>query len=818
TLAAFLTFLIVRLSNPDLWHPSFGGEKPMDFAYFNAVLRSTIFPPLDPWYAGGYLNYYYFGFNIVGAPVLLLGLLPSIAYNLIIPTLFALTGIAAFSVAFNVVAGWRVRVRSRVVASYEDEEDAEREPVLQRLGNPYLAGIAALLLAVVFGNLDTVRVFGTGLAQSGGYSTPTGLQDFLINEYATSHEGQQPDAETMFALMQRAEANSLSDRVRYEFHNSTYLLSSIKDGIVSMAAGNPLQIGTNRWYWAPTRVLAETPGVEGNAITEMPFFTFLYGDLHAHMINMPMLLLIMVFLLNEVTLAPNDKRRTSERVIGLMLGAGAVGLVRATNSWDWPAFLVLGTLGVAFAWWLRWRTLNRRSVINFLTRVGGFVAFSFFASLPFTTWYSAIYSSVSMWEGGRTPLWAYFDIHGLFLFLIFSLLLWETARWLKSTPVRALRGKWTFLMVAFVIMIAAVVIIVVLTMASYQVTLITVPLLAWIGILFFRPGQSRIMQYVLALTGLGLGVTLGVEFIVVDGDIGRQNTVFKFYIQAWLLFSVVGGAAFAWVIQSSFYWSNKLRTSWMMIAALLVTIAAFYPLMASRSKAVDRMMPGRTFRFDSRNYLQLYPQYIEYLRLQDMPFTLDGMDYMRYAVHYEGDPAVLEQFPDRAPFALNDDYNMIRWLQENIQGTPIIIEGQAAAEYRFGSRVSIYTGLPSVIGWNWHQRQQRTFDPMPRLVQQRVANVNAFYSTMDIPTAWNILQHYDVSYIIVSTLEQAYYLPVALAKFDQMADVGLLQVVYHHGEATVYRVNKDAVLDAAAFSNAGIGTAPFDQAIPQEVG
>ncbi|MBC7814765.1 MAG: hypothetical protein H7175_26650, partial [Burkholderiales bacterium] len=177
TLAAFLTFLIVRLSNPDLWHPSFGGEKPMDFAYFNAVLRSTIFPPLDPWYAGGYLNYYYFGFNIVGAPVLLLGLLPSIAYNLIIPTLFALTGIAAFSVAFNVVAGWRVRVRSRVVASYEDEEDAEREPVIQRLGNPYLAGIAALLLAVVFGNLDTVRVFGTGLAQSGGYSTPTGLQD-----------------------------------------------------------------------------------------------------------------------------------------------------------------------------------------------------------------------------------------------------------------------------------------------------------------------------------------------------------------------------------------------------------------------------------------------------------------------------------------------------------------------------------------------------------------------------------------------------------------------------------------------------------------
>ena len=194
TLALFLLLILVRLSNPDLWHPAKGGEKPMDFAYFNAVLRSTVFPPLDPWYAGGYINYYYYGFVIVGAPVLLLGMVPSFAYNLIVPTLFALTGIGAFSVAFNLVHAWRGR-----------RSDSKTDSPRRRMGNPWLAGFMALLLAVFFGNLDTVRVIGNGLAQLGGYEMPRGLQSYLIQEY-TEENGvpPPPDIQSEFARARRS--------------------------------------------------------------------------------------------------------------------------------------------------------------------------------------------------------------------------------------------------------------------------------------------------------------------------------------------------------------------------------------------------------------------------------------------------------------------------------------------------------------------------------------------------------------------------------------------------------------------------------------
>jgi uncharacterized membrane protein len=135
------------------------------------------------------------------------------------------------------------------------------------------------------------------------------------------------------------------------------------------------------------------------------------------------------------------------------------------------------------------------------------------------------------------------------------------------------------------------------------------------------------------------------------------------------------------------------------------------------------------------------------------------------------------------------EYAGIQFLQDNISGSPVIVEGHTT-EYRWGARYAIHTGLPSVSGWSWHTRQHNSLLD-GSIVEKRIQDLVDFYNTTDINFANKFLEKYNVQYIIVSGLERAYYSAEGIDKFTDMSKNGELKIVFGSGnadQATIYEV------------------------------
>ena len=668
-LLAFLLFLAIRLANPDLWHAWRGGEKPMDFAYLNAITRSTIMPPYDPWFAGGYLNYYYYGQFIIATMIRITGIIPSVAYNLAVPLVFALTAGAVYTLGYNIVA-LAMRARGAV-----------------KLGSaPVMFGIVAVVLALIAANVD-------GLIQvaSGFYDSAIRGQEFPAFD-----------------------------------------------------------------YWRSTRVFEREPG--GNEITEFPFFTFLYADLHAHMIAIPFAVMalglsIVVFLRSGMERLSRFESLAALVVLGVVLGS-----LRLINSWDYPTQLLFASgfiLVGEFLYGHRGKLVGIAQAVGKIAIVGviGYIVY-----LPFHQNFELFNNGVEL-SKFKTALWRYLLIHGLFVFAIGS---WIVVEWRQGTfrftdiyrklTVDYGYPTWSLALIVGAIGVAWIAVIFsypqFITVFAALTAAAVVAFTGWFAYIRRHSGQRYII-ITSALVLMALFIAAGVDLITVKNDIGRQNTIFKFYIQAWWLLAIAATYAIwrLWDIGALVTRRmSGVKTLWISAFAVLAVGVLVYPVMATDVRIDDRFNgigPG-----------------------------IDGEAYMDDAV-YRNRGMTLEFATDRPG---------IEWLRNHVEGAPVVVEAQWDL-YTWANRISIYTGLPTILGWDWHQTQQR--HEYRWEVQRRRAAINNFYTTRDVSEARNFLDEFGVRYVYVGELERGAYPVSGIEKFATAPELNLYPV-FIQGPVTIY--------------------------------
>ncbi len=688
----FCVFVAVRWLNPDLWHPVRGGEKPMDFAFLNAIARTTYFPPQDPWFAGGFINYYYFGFVLVSTAIHLTGIVPSVAYNLALGAWFAFLGLAVFGLMLGLLSGTAVR---------------------GQLGQrPVVGALLGCTFVAVIGNLGEARL----------------VLDALQAQSDLSFHSAIPGLEP--------------------------LVRSSHGLLTGLMAGKPLSIPPEWWYWNATRVISHPP-TEPGPITEFPWFTFLFGDLHAHLLALPYTTVVLTFVVCLVRQAPAAAGAARLTALGrALLLALVIGSLWPLNTWDLPTYTLLAAVGFGLQAWRRHTRMSAGVLTWTFAQVALVVGLGYLAFLPFHQHQRSAVGGLDIWTGSRTVLEDYLTLNGYFLFIITSALVADlllardlnpVARvtrvalrfWYRPVHMRRLHQRLvthnhTYTLGCWLLACAVVLVLTMWTIGlsaqALAIALITLGLLLLIrsprdhrG---SRPARATVLwQLSLSLIVVGLALTVTVEFVVLKYiDIGRMNTVFKFYLQAWVLLAVATAAALPQLLHHVAGFSPGWRSLWRGVFVALSCAAMLYPLLATRARVADR--------FD----ISVGP-------------TLDGMAFLDRAIYSDRDREL----------HLTYDAQAIRWIQSSVSGSPIFAEANTAPTlYGWGNRFAMFTGNPDVIGWDWHERQQRGAVPGD-LVSKRIQDIQGAYQSSDPMDAYRVFQRYGVRYFVVGELERAYF-------------------------------------------------------------
>ena len=824
---AYLLWVLVRMGNPDLWQPWFGGEKFMEFAFLNGILRSPTFPPVDPHFAGGFINYYYFGLYLVAYLVKLTGIYAEVAFNLAIPTIFALTVLNAFAVAYSALGqnrparSWKaLGTRLHPPPSAVDPNGAAHSPFQEPRLAPALDGPTEgsaegspgeierqmafapprvveedLLEIDLSGSASVQAMPGLDLGPQPGPQEAHPSPEAVVVEAARPGRKPGPPSEPAwtqglaaallapFFVAILGNLDGMAQVVRRLAQNSDSQFRSaipLLQPLVRAGDGLWLVLTTERRlppydFWEPSRVLP-------NTINEFPFWSFLFADLHPHLIGIPFAVLFLGLVLAVLRGHATDWRGEWRQAL-LLTGAFALllGTLASINLWELPTYFGLGVLAVAVSQHrgqgrLDWPLLGGFTLL--------FLAGAYLLFLPFFRHYVNVGASGVGLVREPDPLGRWLLIWGFFLFVLASWLLVEARRrprpgdarpnglerWL-SLALRCFdrlprllglqrrlvtRPSLGFLL-GITLLPLSLAAALVLALLDRWVLALCLPLLTLAGLLLWRRGRQADAGglFTALLTAIGFAILAGTQVVFLKdflqgGDWYRMNTLFKFFMQVWVLWGIAGAVALVRLFQAREGSRPGLgQRLWNGAFGLLLAASLAYPLLGTPAR-LDQRFPGWRPDFG----------------------TLNALDFMRQGIY---------RWPDESnPIELSYDWQAIQWLLENVRGNLVIAESSQLDYYRAGgTRVASLTGLSGISGM--HESEQRYGDE----VGARNALLNELWSTPDLARTRQILDELNVALIYVGQLERHQH-PQAVDKFQRMAEQGQLVPIYRNPRVVIY--------------------------------
>ncbi len=463
----------------------------------------------------------------------------------------------------------------------------------------------------------------------------------------------------------------------------------------------PFSFPNAYWYPNATRFIYHT-------IHEFPIYSWTVADLHGHVLDIPVVLLIIAVLLSLFTKLqnPNNTSQTKSKnkiakkintlnfknwklfgILNMDLGyLILIGFLLAvaymTNAWDGGIYLILTSLVLFY--------LNAQKEINyksfFASVVFVLVAFLIFVTpynsnfKPFVSGIGVLCSPDFLTAKGKigpvlfepnhcqhSPWWQLLILYGFFYFFVLSFIAFAV----KMKKILSV-DKFVFLLIIL------------------STILIIIP-----------------------------------EFIYVKDiypEHYRANTMFKLVFQAFMMLSLASGYIIIRLISQIRVQKNKivnLYSLFFVVSFSLFILVMLYPFQAVNSYYGN---------------LQTY-------------HGLNGTDYLKTL------------YPDEA--------TAIDWLNTSIKGQPVILEAQGDS-YTDYARVSANTGLPTILGWTVHEWLWRgTYDiPAPRIDE-----VKRMYESTDINETKSLLQKYKVQYVFIGHLEYEKYPGLQEAKFKKLGKI-----------------------------------------------